>query len=189
MECIPQLGSQQCCLWNTAGHRCSMSLFSRGSTGLPAGCASQHRLKKQPSTSAITSWRLIVIYDGLKTTSSMVHKNPCHIPAFKLLKGIPHYPSLQITFSFSSHYITNRLSQYSVYKKAFHTTTHQINTSHWMEKSAAPEYRTDFTPCYLGTCRKDETNGIHLFKEDEFIYKNAGGNFAILTFTKLRQYK
>lgn len=124
MECIPQLGSQQCCLWNTAGHRCSMSLFSRGCTGLPAGCTSQHRLKKQLSESAITSWGLIVIYDGLKTTSSMVHKNSCHIPAFKLLKGISHYPSLQITFNFSSHYITVTVYHKIQYIKKHFTLQH-----------------------------------------------------------------
>lgn len=55
--------------------------------------------------------------------------------AFQLVKGISNYSSSHITFSLNC----NRLSQHSIYKMAFHTTTHQINTSRRKEKSAAPK--------------------------------------------------
>lgn len=61
--------------------------------------------------------------------------------AFQFQEGVSNYSNPHITFNLNY----NCLSQYSIYKKAFHTTTHQIDTSQQMEKSAAPGQRVSFT--------------------------------------------
>lgn len=78
---------------------------------------------------------------GAAVTSATVWRVSSVPSAFQLVKGISNYSNSHMTFSLNC----NRLSQYSIYKKAFHTTTHQINTSQRMEKSAAPEQRVNFT--------------------------------------------
>lgn len=61
--------------------------------------------------------------------------------AFQFQEGVSNYSNPHITFNLNY----NCLSQYLIYKKAFHTTTHQIDTSQQMEKSAAPGQRVSFT--------------------------------------------
>lgn len=100
---------------------------------------------------AVPSWCRSRVYGPVSMQAATPPAPPCGIypwsgrgrsvlTAFQLVKGISNYSNSHVTFSLNC----NRLSQYSIYKKAFHTTTHQINTSRRLEKSA-PTQRVDFT--------------------------------------------
>lgn len=81
--------------------------------------------------------------------------------AFQFQEGVSNYSNSHITFNLNY----NCLSQYSIYKKAIRTT-HQIDTSQQMEKSAAPGQRVSFTLSLWNL--QDRNDGAQWFLEVVF---------------------
>lgn len=64
--------------------------------------------------------------------------------------------------------------------------THQINTSHfseWKKKSAAPEFRTNFAPRYLGTCTIEGKKKVHVLGQILKVISSTFNMHNILSFT------